>query len=82
MIFMSEPFSSCYMAVIDGSLVREALFCRPISYVFIGEFWPILTWLPALAALLALALNRQKWKWRSAFDFSDDPYDIPAEVLS
>ncbi|WP_298913592.1 hypothetical protein [uncultured Algimonas sp.] len=80
MILISEPLSSCYLALVEESVIRSALFCRPISYVFDGRFFPAIEWVPAVAALASVLVVKPGWVWRKDFDRADDPFTVPDEL--
>ncbi|MGB6230916.1 MAG: hypothetical protein WBF53_12425 [Litorimonas sp.] len=79
---MTEPLSSCWLALVDESLVRTALFCRPVSYTFTGVLEPFLDWLPGCAVLAALMFDRKSFRWASGFELEDDPFIVPDEIAS
>lgn len=79
---MSEPFSSCFMAMVDDSVVRTSMFCRPLSINFLDYFSSVFAKPLAIMTLFFVALRPQTWAWRADYNLNDDDFVIPDEIAS
>ena len=78
MIWMSEPFASCYVAVTEGSAVATTMACWPINYGA-HDFW--LAGLSVLLLVAALIAKQGSLRFGWLTDRPTDDFVVPDELL-